>query len=131
MKIRFGMMMLLTLSAFAGFSSCAKPSRELRMVVQQCEKIDQVAPVREKSPAAGAGLGLLFGGGSFYTRQYELGVLDALTWPLSILWDPFIGYLGAKRINGQATVDACREFRWQKRQAARAPSEPPEQTPTP
>ena len=117
MKKRCLMLLVMTLPALASLSACAKPSYELRLVVQECENSDQVALVKEKSPSLGAALGLVWGGGSFYTRQYELGLLDALTWPISILWDPFIGYMGAKRINDEATVDACRAARWQKRQA--------------
>lgn len=130
MRKRCLMVMLMIIPALGGLSSCAKPSREMRMVVQECEKIDQVASVKKKNPALAAALGLVFGGGSFYTRQYELGLLDALTWPLSILWDPFIGHLGAKRINDEATVDACRQLRWQKRQAS-APVAPAPLPPAP
>jgi len=55
--------------------------------------------VEEKNPAAAAGLGILPGGGSFYTRNYGLGVVNLLFWPLSILWDPISGYNGAQSIN--------------------------------
>jgi hypothetical protein len=59
--------------------------------------------VEEKSPGAAAGLGLLPGGGSFYTRNYGLGIVNLLFWPLSILWDPVSGYNGAESINYYAT----------------------------
>lgn len=53
----------------------------------------------EKSPAAGAAFGLLPGGGSFYGREYGLGVVNLLFWPLSILWDPVSGVNASERIN--------------------------------
>lgn len=59
--------------------------------------------VEEKSTGAAAGLGLLPGGGSFYAREYELGVVNLLLWPASILWDPISGIYGAEKINYRAT----------------------------
>jgi len=55
--------------------------------------------VKEKSPTAGAWLGLLPGGGSFYAREPGLGVVNLLFWPASILWDPISGYNGSQSIN--------------------------------
>ncbi len=55
--------------------------------------------VEEKDPVLGVVLGVLPGGGSFYTRQWGLGVADLLLWPTSILWDPFAGHSGAEVIN--------------------------------
>lgn len=59
--------------------------------------------VEEKSTGAAAGLGLLPGGGYFYAREYELGVVNLLLWPASILWDPISGVYGSERINYRAT----------------------------
>ncbi|GAA4652442.1 hypothetical protein GCM10023116_47260 [Kistimonas scapharcae] len=59
--------------------------------------------VEEKNPTTAAALGFLPGGGSFYTREPGLGVLNLLTWPLSIFWDPVSGYNGASSINYYAT----------------------------
>lgn len=59
--------------------------------------------VEEKDPTAGAWLGVLPGGGSFYTRHAGLGIVNLLFWPASILWDPVSGYDGAKVINYNAT----------------------------
>ena len=59
--------------------------------------------VQEKSPGTAAVLGLFLGGGSFYTRQYGLGFVDLLFWPLSILWDPVNGSRGAQLINYYST----------------------------
>ncbi len=55
--------------------------------------------VEEKNPKVATALGILPGGGSFYTRQWGLGVADLLLWPWSIAWDPFIGHSGAESIN--------------------------------
>ncbi|MBU0900462.1 hypothetical protein [Pseudomonas spirodelae] len=59
--------------------------------------------VEEKNPGLGAALGLLPGGGSFYGREYGLGVVNLLFWPLSILWDPVSGHDASQSINYQAT----------------------------
>jgi len=59
--------------------------------------------VEEKNPALGTALGLLPGGGSFYGREYGLGVVNLLFWPLSILWDPVSGHSAAEAINYHAT----------------------------
>lgn len=61
--------------------------------------------VEEKDPTAGALLGLLPGGGSFYAREPGYGVINLLLWPLSILWDPISGYEGSKRINYDISKD--------------------------
>jgi len=59
--------------------------------------------VEEKSVTAAAWLGLLPGGGSFYTRNYLVGTLNLLLWPYSVLWDPFSGYNGAESLNYEVT----------------------------
>jgi len=64
--------------------------------------------MEEKNPGAAAAFGLLPGGGSFYTRQYGLGVIDLLFWPLSILWDPINGYMGAETTNYYSTKEDVR-----------------------
>jgi len=58
----------------------------------------------EKSVGVAAALGILPGGGSFYTRHYAIGVVDLLLWPISILWDPFNGMNGAQEINYYSTI---------------------------
>ena len=60
---------------------------------------DAGVAVEEKSPILATALGVLPGGGSFYTHQWGLGVADFLLWPTSILWDPFAGHSGAEVIN--------------------------------
>lgn len=59
--------------------------------------------VEEKNPGAAAALGLLPGGGSFYTGNIGPGVINLLFWPLSVLWDPMSGYDGALATNYYAT----------------------------
>ena len=59
--------------------------------------------VEVKSTATATGLGLLPGGGSFYTENYGLGVVNLLLWPISVLWDPINGHNGAEMINYHAT----------------------------
>ena len=62
------------------------------------------ALIEEKNPAAGAALGILPGFGAFYARQPIVGVVDLLLWPVSILWDPIVGYEGSKKINYEITT---------------------------
>ncbi len=61
--------------------------------------------VEEKKVGLAAGLGILPGGGSFYSREYGLGVVNLLCWPFSILWDPISGYNASQRINYYATKE--------------------------
>jgi hypothetical protein len=95
---------LIILSVFS-FSQCAshinnQEERELNMI-----KIDKPELyIEEKNPTTAWWLGLLPGGGSFYTRQYGYGAINLLTWPLSIFWDPFNGSGGAKDVNYEATM---------------------------
>ena len=110
--------------AFLSGLSCAKPSRELRMEVEECVQTDRVQAAQKKDPRLAAALGFALGGGSYYTRQWELGILDTITWPLSMAWDPFIGYWGAERINDQATLESCRKLRQEKLKALSAPASP-------
>jgi hypothetical protein len=67
--------------------------------------------IEEKSTGTATALGFLPGGGSFYTRQYGLGVLNLLVWPYSVLWDPISGYNGAQEINYHATVANCSKLK--------------------
>ena len=59
--------------------------------------------VMEKSPGLAAGLGLLPGGGSFYTGEIGAGIVDLLFWPLSMFWDPIVGLNAAEMRNYVAT----------------------------
>lgn len=59
--------------------------------------------VEEKSTGTATALGILPGGGSFYTENYGLGIVNLCLWPISVLWDPVSGYNGAESINYHAT----------------------------
>ena len=63
--------------------------------------------IRAKNPAAAAALGLLPGGGSFYTGEIALGVADLLLWPFSAIWDMPLAYVRAKQINKEETILYC------------------------
>ena len=73
----------------------------------ECYKAKGLA-VEEKDPGTAAALGLLPGGGSFYTRKYGLGVIGVLFYPLSITWEPVNGYQAAHTINYYATKESIR-----------------------
>jgi len=60
----------------------------------------------EKNVGLAAALGLLPGGGSLYTKNYVVGVVDLLLWPMSVLWDPINGLNGAKEINYYSSKSA-------------------------
>jgi hypothetical protein len=64
-------------------------------------------PVTVKDPATAAALGLLPGGGSFYTGHFALGVVDLLTWPFSSIWDIPLSYSRADRKNQEETIFNC------------------------
>jgi len=64
--------------------------------------------IEEKSPATAAILGLLPGGGSFYTGAMGLGVADVVLWPFgSTLWDSPLAWNRAKKINMEETIFNC------------------------
>jgi len=64
------------------------------------------ALVQEKNPNTGAVLGILPGFGAFYGREPLVGVVDLLLWPISILWDPAVGYETSKKVNYYITVSS-------------------------
>ncbi|WP_136526292.1 hypothetical protein [Geomonas ferrireducens] len=67
--------------------------------------------VQEKDPATAAWLGILPGGGSFYTRNYGIGIVNLLCWPISVVWDPVSGYNGAETLNYMSTVSVVEKKR--------------------
>ncbi len=66
---------------------------------------DGVPMVMEKSPEEARKRAFFLGRGAFYTDDATLGVIDRLTWPLSILWEPDIAEANANRINYTATKE--------------------------
>jgi len=82
--------------------------------VQEAELLDyehRGLKVEEKSETAAAWLGLLPGGGSFYTGHVGFGIGNLLLWPLSIFWDPVSGHDAAEAINYAATRAHLRRLR--------------------
>ena len=59
--------------------------------------------VEEKNESLAAGLNVLPGIGDFYNGNIGLGVVNLLTWPLSILWAPVGGASGAAEVNYYST----------------------------
>lgn len=70
--------------------------------------------VQEKNPTTGAVLGILPGFGAFYGREPLVGVVDLLLWPVSIIWDPVVGYETSKKINYDMTVSSLERERREK-----------------
>lgn len=81
---------------------CATPISTMQKSELQAYQAKGLA-VEEKNPSLAAGLGILPGFGSFYTRNYGVGIVNLLFWPLSVLWDPISGYDGAVSINYYTT----------------------------
>ena len=87
---------------------CATPLTQSQKREYQAMKSKGML-IEEKNPGAGAALGILPGGGSFYAREPGFGVVNLLFWPLSVLWDPVSGYEGAKSINYDASRQDIRK----------------------
>ncbi|MCM2972165.1 hypothetical protein [Larsenimonas suaedae] len=62
-----------------------------------------------KDPDSSAILGMLPGGGSWYTGNYGVAALNTALWPLSMLWDPANGYNAATSANYLATRSYLQE----------------------
>ncbi len=60
--------------------------------------------VPSKRPALALGLGLLPGGGSFYTNRDALGLVNAFLYPFSILWDGPLGFFAARKARREVRV---------------------------
>lgn len=67
------------------------------------------AEIKIKDPGAAAAFAFLPGGGSFYTGQIGLGVLNLLLWPFSIIWDAPASATRAIKKNKLATVEMCKD----------------------
>lgn len=59
--------------------------------------------VEEKNEALAAGLNVLPGIGDFYNGNIGLGVVNLLSWPVSVLWAPIGGASGAAETNYYST----------------------------
>jgi hypothetical protein len=104
------MRVLMILGLTAALAGCATPLSSPQKREYEAMKGGGML-IEEKTPATGAVLGLLPGGGSFYAREPALGVVNLLLWPLSILWDPISGYEGSKSINYDASKQEARKKR--------------------
>jgi len=63
-----------------------------------------------KNPHTAFIISVLPGGGSFYTGDKTLGVVDLLLWPVgSTLWEMPLSWKRAKKINMTETLRACSE----------------------
>lgn len=71
--------------------------------------------VREKDPTAAAALNVLPGIGDFYNGNIGYGIINLLTWPVSILWAPVGGANGAKEVNYFATKAYVEELEGKKK----------------
>jgi hypothetical protein len=110
--IRVGKVSLLCIA----LTSCAlslTPKQERKFNAMETQGV----VVEEKSPAVGVMLGFLPGGGSFYIGRPGLGVVNFLSWPLSICWDPINGYNGSRRINYEATLYDLKKKRQKEEEA--------------
>lgn len=94
-------------------NGCATPINSAQKQELRDYEAEGIA-VEEKNPGAAAALGILPGGGSFYTRNYGIGVVNLLFWPASILWDPVSGYQGAQSINYYASKHNAETIREEK-----------------
>jgi hypothetical protein len=93
---------LLVIAAISLLIGCTTLSADQKTEYTQMER-DHVL-VKEKNPTTGAWLGLLPGGGGFYGREPVVGVVDLLAWPISILWDPVVGFETSMKVNYNLTV---------------------------
>lgn len=84
----------------------------IQLALSEQEKITELealgidpACVGSKTPVASMAGNLFFGFGDLENGQAGLFTLDLLTWPISILWAPWIAYDQAKILNQKETLD--------------------------
>lgn len=102
--VLFILLSFLTISSNAyadAYADRIQAKKYRQALVKGCE------PVVVKDPATAAALGLLPGGGSFYTGHFALGVVDLLTWPFSCIWDMPLAYKRAEKKNQEETIFTC------------------------
>lgn len=78
-------------------ASCASINSQQKQELREWQA--QNVYVKEKSPGLAAGLNILPGIGDFYNGNVGYGILNLLTWPLSVLWAPIGGASGADEVN--------------------------------
>jgi hypothetical protein len=92
---------LLLFTILYGCASELNPTQKLEL--EEVKKIRPDIYTEEKNPVVGAFLGLILGGGSFYTGNIGSGIINLFFWPGSMFWDPINGYNGALYVNYNAT----------------------------
>ncbi len=120
-----GFFTVLLLMSMAGCSTLSRQQTEDYKAWESDGRL-----IQEKNTKKAFWLGVLPGGGAFYTRQYFAGIADILLWPFSVAWDPVIAVGAARRINFEATRYAMETGRMPK-YAAPPPAEPQAPKPEP
>lgn len=92
-------------------AGCASLNSVQKAELRAMKLSDTNVYVEEKNTDTATALGFLPGVGSFYTRQYALGVVDLLLWPVSMIWDPIAGYQGAQTINYTVSKQRAKRMR--------------------
>lgn len=98
MKKNFTTLLVLSLFISTGCSSL-NSSQKHELAEWESEDLK----VETKSEGLAAGLNILPGVGDFYNGNIGLGVVNLLTWPVSILWAPVGGASGAAEVNYYST----------------------------
>jgi hypothetical protein len=104
------LLVMVLVFSFAGASYAQ--SYQDRLIERQYRNAVEVGceAIEVKSPATALVLGLLPGGGSFYTGQFTLGIADALLWPFfSTIWDSPLAYKRAQKMNMEETIYVCKQ----------------------
>lgn len=99
---------LVCLMLLASMVSCTSLNSYQKTELKEWQAND--LEVQQKSPGTAAGLNVLPGIGDFYNGNIGLGVLNLLSWPLSILWAPIGGSTGAEEVNYYATKKQVETF---------------------
>jgi hypothetical protein len=104
---KIGLLMLITISlqsVKASYSEHLVDKRYRQALNAGCEDL------KVKNPATAIVLGLLPGGGSFYTGEIGLGIADLILWPFSPIWDmPLAGKKAVER-NKSVTIENCEDL---------------------
>jgi hypothetical protein len=101
----------LTLSLFFGAVSCTTLSRTEKSMLRELESYGVREHEITKHPLAAGALNILPGFGNFYlaigteeSGHWLYGLLNLLTWPLSVLWGVPEAAIDAIAINKRETV---------------------------
>ena len=97
------LMLSFTGSAFADeFADRLKERKYRNALLAGCEDI------KIKDPDSALIFGLLPGGGSFYTRELGLAIVDFILYPVgSFLWDGALASNRANKMNKEETIFNC------------------------